>query len=96
MSSEDTMGTIGAMMISSHNGPVRTYPRGRTCEEKGCGARLSVYNPRTRCAIHADFEYIRCVAQPSGVHGAQPGGVDARLRPPAPATSRAATSRAAA
>jgi hypothetical protein len=39
-------------------GPLRppspTYPPDRVCRAKGCGTRLSVYNPTDTCAIHEE------------------------------------------
>jgi hypothetical protein len=65
MSSESPMDTVGATMSDSHMRPLRTYPSGRTCEETGCRVRLSIYNPNTRCGLHADFESVRLVAGPT-------------------------------
>jgi hypothetical protein len=31
--------------------PVRSYGRGRRCATEGCGTRLSLYNPKERCAL---------------------------------------------
>ncbi len=63
--SGESMDTIGARMIGSHDGPVKTYSPGRTCGQAGCGVRLSVYNPGDRCSLHAEFQNIPCVGAPT-------------------------------
>lgn len=38
--------------------PPRTFARGRVCAERGCGTVLSIYNPGSRCAIHAPATHL--------------------------------------
>ncbi len=63
--SGESVDTIGARMIGSHDGPVKTYSPGRICGQAGCGVRLSVYNPSDRCGLHAGFQSIPCVGAPT-------------------------------
>jgi hypothetical protein len=37
----------------------RTYPPGRVCVEPGCETRLSTYNRRDRCWLHAERKIPR-------------------------------------
>lgn len=39
-------------LVRSLPAPSRTYREGRVCAAKGCGARLSIYNPSTLCWQH--------------------------------------------
>lgn len=69
MSSESPIDPVGATMVSSHgNRPVRTYPSGRICQELGCHARLSIYNPSTHCGLHPNFEVVVTVGAPTVRH----------------------------
>jgi hypothetical protein len=37
----------------------RTYPRDRVCAEPGCPTRLSTYNRRDKCWVHAEMKIPR-------------------------------------
>lgn len=73
MSMEDV--SFSGELLGAARGPVRHFPAGRVCEEPGCGTRLSIYNSRSRCAMH-DFDetllHFRTVPSTSlGPHGAK-------------------------
>ena len=65
MSGEVSRDVMGAMMVGPWAKPARTFPAGRTCQEPGCGVRLSVYNPSSGCGLHAHFEVVAHVARPA-------------------------------
>jgi hypothetical protein len=65
MSGEVSSALIGASMVGARAKPARTFPSGRTCEEPGCGVRLSVYNPSCVCGLHGHFEAVVHVARPA-------------------------------
>lgn len=44
--------SVRARMAIAERAP-RTYSAGRRCEREGCGTILSIYNPGTRCRVHA-------------------------------------------
>ncbi len=45
----------GKKIVSCARSPrTRTYQAGRTCSFPGCTTRLSVYNPSSTCACHAE------------------------------------------
>lgn len=39
--------------------PSRRYREGRVCADKGCETKLSVYNRREQCFLHAPVRYPR-------------------------------------
>lgn len=54
MESRATTGIRGRRICRSSYGMLKakTYGVGRVCAVKGCGTRLSAYNPSTVCALH--------------------------------------------
>lgn len=36
-----------------------TFPEGRVCSQSGCETRLSTYNRREKCWLHADMKVPR-------------------------------------
>jgi len=36
--------------------PIQQYRRGRSCEQDGCSARLSRYNPSAHCSLHQGWQ----------------------------------------
>jgi hypothetical protein len=55
--------------IQSGRRPSRTYANGRVCAHQGCGTRLSMYNRREFCHVHAPvrFPRVRGRILPEGV-----------------------------
>jgi len=81
--------SVGGELVGASRGRVLRFQAGRICQEPGCRTRLSVYNSRSRCALH-DFDNSLVSARPP----APPGNVhrlDAGRRRPA---HRRATSAA--
>jgi hypothetical protein len=55
MNFESRMGRrriVGTELVGGRS--ARTYGRGRVCSAAGCGTRLSLYNPNSRCWIHSN------------------------------------------
>ena len=48
----------GSRVGRSYRSP-KTYSKDRICGEKGCTTKLSMYNPRTLCRVHAPVKYPR-------------------------------------
>ena len=46
--------TVRGALAQPVRRPSPTYLPGRVCRTKGCGTRLSVYNPTDTCAIHEE------------------------------------------
>ncbi len=43
---------VGGFPISGSDRPSRSFAKGRTCREPGCGTRLSIYNQGKYCYLH--------------------------------------------
>jgi hypothetical protein len=50
---------VSAEKVTSHDHPARQYPQGRTCGERGCSTRLSIYNDGRFCSLHEPVEAPR-------------------------------------
>lgn len=48
----------GARVATGSRRP-RRYGTGRVCSVPGCGTRISVYNPRETCFVHAGVRIPR-------------------------------------
>jgi hypothetical protein len=46
---------VGGEPVGRSRGRVLHFPAGRVCQAPGCRTRLSIYNSRSRCAVH-DFD----------------------------------------
>lgn len=44
--------SVSGERITSADTPSRRAPKGRVCDEVGCGTRLSVYNDGRYCSLH--------------------------------------------
>jgi hypothetical protein len=47
-----TDGSVGAQPICGSERPSRAFKKGRTCQEPGCGTKLSIYNQGRFCSLH--------------------------------------------
>ena len=54
MINHHTTATIRGVATAVHARPNRTWSRGRTCQQPGCGTALSIYNRSTMCAVHEE------------------------------------------
>ena len=43
---------MGALPITGNDRPSRAFKKDRTCQEPGCGTRLSIYNQGRFCYLH--------------------------------------------
>ncbi len=51
--------TLGGSQLRGRIRPSRTYAAGRVCRRNGCSTKLSVYNRREHCNIHAPVKFPR-------------------------------------
>lgn len=65
--------SVGGELLGGAGKRAASFASGRVCEEDGCTTRLSIYNSRTRCAVHdfdASLMNFRCpTAAPAGDAG---------------------------
>lgn len=51
--------TLGGSQLRGRIRPSRTYAAGRVCQRSSCSTKLSVYNRREFCSIHAPVKFPR-------------------------------------
>jgi len=45
-------GSISALPLAGGDRPSRAFEKNRTCNEPGCGTKLSIYNQGRYCYLH--------------------------------------------
>lgn len=51
--------TLKGQRLTGGVRPSRSYGEGRTCKEQGCDTKISMYNRREFCHLHAPVKYPR-------------------------------------
>lgn len=51
--------TLGGSHLRGRVRPSRTYAAGRVCKRNGCYTKISIYNRREYCNIHAPVKFPR-------------------------------------
>ncbi len=51
--------TMRGRVIKGVTRPSKSYGEGRVCAKKGCDTRLSMYNRREYCHVHAPVKFPR-------------------------------------
>ena len=51
--------TLKGQRLAGGIRPSRSYGTGRTCKHKGCQTKISMYNRREFCHVHAPVKFPR-------------------------------------
>ena len=52
-------GTLKGQQMRGGIRPSRAYEQGRVCEQRECATKLSIYNRREHCHVHAPVRFPR-------------------------------------
>ena len=51
--------TLGGSRLRGRIRPSRSYAAGRVCKKRSCSTKISIYNRREYCNVHAPVKFPR-------------------------------------